>query len=337
MKALVRHKFGSLSYNNISEPHIRALDEVKIKVLYSSFCRDDMRYEDKDDIFMRPGIIGHEAVGIIEETSDLAKHQGFKIGDLVVLLPWSSCGHCFRCKSNNTHLCSQATIAQGVICQFVVKKTSELLKIPSNMLYKQAVLVEPVACVLEAISTLKLSYRSRVAVIGAGFSGLCFIKLLQQKGVKQIVAVEPIAKRRKEALNFGADVVIDPHNEDFNFAFSNASSHEGFDFIIETSSNIEMANISLSHLNRGGTLKLYTYYGNKRMMSIPIFGMYYNNITISCSSLCGLESMLIALEKIVTLSLEQLVTVEYPFDKAIEAYDRYKGFDYIKIGINHLK
>jgi|GEM_PF-5063778 len=335
MKAIVRNKFDRLERVDLPMPELKAQDDVLVRIVYTSLCRDDMRVEDKADVLLQPGIVGHEAVGIIENLGDYAKFKGFVKGDAVVVLPWAFCGKCHYCLSQRPHFCEGAHFHQGVSCEYLVSNVTQLLKVPFGLSYKQAVMMEPVGCVIEALNSLDMNFSSRIAIIGGGFIAACFIKFLKLRGVKNITVVEPMAERRNKAMAFGADSVIDPYSDDFQYGFSACCDHEGYDCIIETSSDVEMLNMSLSHLSKGGILKIFTYYSNQSVMSVPLVGLYYSNITISWSSLCGLDSMSIAADMIKRLSLDELITNEFSFEDYLPALEAYKNRECYKVGIRY--
>jgi threonine dehydrogenase-like Zn-dependent dehydrogenase len=335
MKALVRTKFDTLDIVDIPIPEVKEKDDVKIRLVYSSFCRDDMRLDDKSDVFAHTGIMGHEAVGIIEELGQYASFSGLAVGDLVMALPWSFCGRCHYCLAQKPQYCNQSHIHQGTMCQYIVRSCRQVIKVPNKLSYKHAVMMEPIGAIVEALNTLNISYNTRVAIIGGGFIGLSFLKFIQLRGAREVTVIEPIQERREQALKYGADFVIDPMSGDFHFDLSDCCDHEGFNVIIETSSDINMIEITLPYLSKGGEMKIFTYYGSKEKVSLPLLNLYASNITISWTSFCGIESVLTAAHMINKLSLDELITAEFDFDDSISAFETYKKLDHFKIGIKN--
>ncbi|MEG1292411.1 MAG: alcohol dehydrogenase catalytic domain-containing protein, partial [Lachnospiraceae bacterium] len=172
MKALVRNENGEIRIADIPEPYILKEDEVKIRVLYSAFCRDDMRYEDKTDVFSHIGVVGHEVVGVIEELGSYAQYAGFSLEDTVLVLPWESCGKCENCLSQRTQCCTEAHVVMGTMTKHIIRASRQLIKLDSDITFKQAVLMEPVGGVIEGLSKLPIDYDKEVLIIGAGFTGL---------------------------------------------------------------------------------------------------------------------------------------------------------------------
>ncbi|MCG6461232.1 alcohol dehydrogenase catalytic domain-containing protein, partial [Vibrio parahaemolyticus] len=134
-KAIVRNKLDVLEHISLPMPALNAEDEVLVRIVYTSLCRDDMRNEDKADVLIQPGIIGHEAVGIVEELGEYSKFKGLSRGDAVVVLPWAFCGKCHYCLSQRPHFCEESRFHQGVSCEYLVSNVSQLLKVPFGLTY----------------------------------------------------------------------------------------------------------------------------------------------------------------------------------------------------------
>lgn len=335
MLALTRGKGYEICLSDIPEPYILKEDDVKIRVLYSSFCRDDMRYLDKLDVFSKIGLLGHEVVGIIEDLGPYAKWSGFSIKDIVVVLPWDFCGKCEQCLSQRVQYCAEAHVVMGTMTKYIVRKSRQLIKIPHDMSYRQAVLMEPVGDILEGISKLPIDYNKEILVIGAGFIGLVFVKLLRMRGVKSITVIEPIVSRRKRAMLYGADYALDPYGKDFHMEVLETREFDGYDIVIETSSNVQMLESSVSFLAKGGVLEIFTYYGSMETISFPSLDMYASNITVLWSSLCSINSMKTAAYLIQKESLDELITMEYDFSHVLQAFEKFKTHDQIKIGVKN--
>jgi threonine dehydrogenase-like Zn-dependent dehydrogenase len=61
-------------------------------------------YAGEMNVAMEKGLImGHEAIGIVEEVGSEVKN--LKVGDLVVICPVISCGECLYCKRKEFSLC----------------------------------------------------------------------------------------------------------------------------------------------------------------------------------------------------------------------------------------
>ena len=104
---ILKEQKKPLHLEDIPKPIAKA-NELLIKVRACGVCRTDLHIKDGDLPQPKlPLILGHEIVGIVEDTG---KHvQGFHKGDRVGV-PWlgRSCGHCSYCKGREENLCENA-------------------------------------------------------------------------------------------------------------------------------------------------------------------------------------------------------------------------------------
>lgn len=332
MKALVRTLDSRIQLQNILEPQIQHDDEVKIQIVYSTLCRDDM-WDDPNNTFHREGIIGHEATGIICDTGHEASMHGFKKGDRVAISPFEACGICKNCIEQKPHYCSSARLSTGLIAEYVIKKHTQLIKISEDISFPQASLIEPVGDILEALEKLNIKFSNRILLIGAGFTGLTFLKLLRLRGVKNITVIEPLAERRDIALTYGADYVLKPFDENLSINLLKATNFECFDYIIDTSAHLETINSTLPSLIRGGSILLFAYNNPQAKLILPYFNMYMTNVNLIWSCMCSHQNMIAAIDIIKRLELQKLITAQYPLQNGVYAFNRYLTTKEIKIGI----
>ena len=95
MKAAVFHKPGHISVDNVRDPVIEHPDDIILKVTSTSICGSDLHIYDGFVPQLKNEILGHEFMGIVEETGPGVKK--LKPGDRVVVPFTIACGHCFFC------------------------------------------------------------------------------------------------------------------------------------------------------------------------------------------------------------------------------------------------
>lgn len=332
MQALIRKKGAQPKLASIDEPEISHSDDVKIRIEYSTLCRDDMHVSDDFNIFGY-GVIGHEASGVIVDAGNEAKRHGFLPGNRVTLMPFDSCGHCRHCLAQHPQYCLEAHLAPGVLAEYVVRKYEKLIPLPDSISFRQACLLEPVGDVLEALGKVKIDFSSEVLLVGAGFLGQVVLRILRMLGVKQIVVVEPIATRRQLALRYGADAAFSSNSPDLQVNLLKLTSFRGFDLVIDTSARSDIFDFALPCLTHGAVFLLLAYNDVHAKLTLPVLHMYSGNMQVLWSSLCGKEAMESAIHIVERLNLEDLITAEYPFRKSAEAYQAYIGTSEIKVGI----
>lgn len=98
MKALVFHKPGDVSVDNVKDPVIEKPSDAIIRVTSTAICGSDLHIY--NGMFPQPKdlILGHEFMGIVEETG--ANVKKLNRGDRVVVPFPIACGACFFCTHN---------------------------------------------------------------------------------------------------------------------------------------------------------------------------------------------------------------------------------------------
>lgn len=104
---------------------------------------------------------------------------------------------------------------------YCVVPQSQVYKIADTTSYEAAAMTEPVACCLHGIDMCNISCGDTVAVIGGGMIGMIMLQLAKISGAGKLIMIEPVAEKREIAKKLGADLCIDPINEDVKAVLSN--------------------------------------------------------------------------------------------------------------------
>lgn len=214
MLAAVFEGRGKLSLKKVPVPKIEKPDEVLLKVEAASLCGTDVHI-----LHVPPGhpaapgaILGHEYVGEVLEVGHAC--AGLQPGDKVAVDPNVTCGHCPACQLGRHNMCAHMTtlgiFIPGGFAPYNVAPARQLHKYDPKLKPEVAVFAEPLACVVNAFKKLNLFPGEGVVVLGAGPIGQYFIQLARAAGAGRILAVEPNPRRRKLAQVSGAEVVVDP-------------------------------------------------------------------------------------------------------------------------------
>jgi threonine dehydrogenase-like Zn-dependent dehydrogenase len=95
MKAAVIHGPGKVTCDNVDDPRIKAADDIILKVSATAICGSDLHIYSGGIPQPRPMVLGHEFMGIVEETGKGVTK--LKKGDRVVVPFPIACGSCFFC------------------------------------------------------------------------------------------------------------------------------------------------------------------------------------------------------------------------------------------------
>src|SRR5690554_4746185 len=159
MKALVLEEYNKLVYKDVPKP-VPNNDEVLVKVEAVGICGSDVHGMDGSTGRRIPPIImGHEASGIIIETGKNV--TGWSPGDRVTfdstiyrLDDWYTRKGLYNLSDNRMVLgvsCNDYR-RDGAFADYVTIPQHILYRIPDNVTFEQAVMVEPVAVALHAIN-----------------------------------------------------------------------------------------------------------------------------------------------------------------------------------------
>lgn len=248
MKAALWYDKKDVRVEDIEEPKVTK-DGVKIKVKWCGICGSDLHEYLGGPIFIpvgtphplsknvAPVVLGHECSGeVVEIGEDVTK---FKIGDRVVIEPIVACGKCPACKEGKYNLCTSLGFhglcgSGGGLAEYTVFPEGFIHKIPDDMSYEQAALIEPMAVALHSIRIANFKVGDTALVLGSGPIGLATIELLKAAGAKLIVVLQRKSIRQEYAKRAGADLVLDPNEVDIAEEVKKVTGGLGVDVAFET-------------------------------------------------------------------------------------------------------
>ncbi|MFI3254581.1 MAG: galactitol-1-phosphate 5-dehydrogenase [Eubacteriales bacterium] len=216
MKAAVLLGNNNIVYTDIEEP-ILEHGYAKIKVYVCGVCGSDIPRVHNNAAHNYPLVLGHEFSGeiidISENTFDL------KVGDSVSVAPLIPCNNCSDCHSGNYSLCEKYSFIgsrqQGGLAEYVVVPIQNLVKIPSNLSYVTAALIEPSTVALHALKVCGFGGNKTAVVIGCGIIGIFTIQWLKLLGATKVIAVARGCQAKLAAQKAGADIVLEDNVNDF--------------------------------------------------------------------------------------------------------------------------
>ena len=217
MKAAVFYKKEDLRIEDREIPKAYG-DKVLVKIKACGICGTDMHIFDGDEgAAPTPAgtTLGHEFAGEVVEVGEMV--NGIKVGDKVCVDPNKLCNECSFCKDGVGHFCENmigiGTTVDGGFAEYCLVPMSQVYKFEKDISFSEAAMTEPVACCLHGIDMCNINCGDTVLVIGGGMIGLIMLQLASLKGAANLILVEPIKEKRDHALKLGADIVIDPINE----------------------------------------------------------------------------------------------------------------------------
>ena len=167
-----------------------------------------------------PIILGHEFAGELysADTETLAKY-GLERGDRVAIEPLVECGKCEFCTKGLYNLCPNLRFIgyhyNGGFAEYALVPARKLYKIPKDMDFNHAALLDPLAVPIHAINLLPHDSVSSLAVIGDGMIGLITIWAAKEKlNPEKILIIGKHDYNLKVGLSLGADIVININDKE---------------------------------------------------------------------------------------------------------------------------
>ncbi len=208
-----------------------------------------------------PLVLGHEGCGIVEAMGN--KVRNFQIGDRVIgglNFDFSDIG----CESGwggfgeytlvNDH---DAMVADGVANKengwFEVYEIQRA--VDKGIQVNEAVMLCTWREVLGAFGDFNLTKADKILIFGAGPVGLSFVKFGKLLGIEWIGIVDPLACKRKKAMEMGADMAFDP--SDSELALFAENNTKFLTAIIDAVGKPSIINMALPMIKMGGSVCVY--------------------------------------------------------------------------------
>jgi L-iditol 2-dehydrogenase len=259
MKVAVYHSLQDIRIEEIPRPRIGE-DEALVEMKACGVCGSDLM-----DWYLTsktPLVLGHEPAGIIATKG--SKVKGFEVGDRVFVHHHVACLKCHYCLRGDYTLCKQfheTNIMPGGFSEYfrvpALNLGLDTLKIPDAMPFNEATLIEPIGCCLRAIKKCEVQAGDTVAVIGAGATGLIHVALSKFFGASQTIVSDLFRHRLDAARRLGADVVINPEDEDLEEVVRAETNDRGVDVAVVTAPSLKAYATALSVCRKGGKLCVF--------------------------------------------------------------------------------
>ncbi|MBP8959409.1 MAG: galactitol-1-phosphate 5-dehydrogenase [Bacteroidales bacterium] len=328
MKALVLEEYNKLVYRDWPDPETGP-DEVLVKVHATGICGSDVHGIDgSTGRRIPPLIMGHEAAGVIVgKGSTVTK---WKEGDRVTfdstiypLDDWYTLKGLYNLSDNRMVLgvATNEYRRHGTFAEFVNIPQHILYRIPNNVSFTQAAMVEPAAVAAHAVNLSCINWNDSVVVAGTGIIGLFIIQIARSRGCGNIFAIDIDDFKLEKAKNFGTDFVINSLSENAPERIMELTSGRGADIVFEAAGLQETVSISIDSVRKGGTVVLV---GNiSPVVQIPLQSVVTRQVKIQGScALCGEYSSVLDMMARGEVNVESLVSAEAPLSEGAEWFKK---------------
>ena len=171
------------SLNDLGNNHCR------IKIQNAGLCSSDIQRSHDSGAYYYPIIMGHEISG---EIAEVGKNiANYSVGDRVSVFPLLPCFNCEACVREMYAQCNDYSYfgsrTDGGYAEYLDVPEWNLFKLPDDVSFQDAALIEPLSVVVHALKRLDMikvnndNTPGSTIVIGAGFLGILAVQILRTK------------------------------------------------------------------------------------------------------------------------------------------------------------
>jgi threonine dehydrogenase-like Zn-dependent dehydrogenase len=253
MKAVTWQGKRDVRVETVPDPKIEDGGDAVIRVTSTNICGSDLHLYEVLGAFMEPGdILGHEAMGIVEEVGDAV--TALKPGDRVVIPFQVACGHCFLCGEQLYSQCETTQVREygtgaalfgySKLYGEVPGGQAEYLRVPHAQFTHIAVpggppderfvyLSDVLPTAWQAVQYAAVPDGGTVAVLGLGPIGDMSSRIAMQLGYR-VIGVDLVPERLERVRARGAEVVdLREHEDDLGDLLRSMTNGRGPDSVID--------------------------------------------------------------------------------------------------------
>ena len=340
MKAVLFYAPGDIRFEETVRP-TAGPGEVVVEIKAALTCGTDLKtYRRGHPVLIKeiPSVFGHELAGVIAELGPGV--EGFSVGQRVVAANSAPCGRCFYCRRDRFSLCENLNLLNGAYAENIAIPAriveQNLLPIPDGVTFRQAALVEPLACAIHGIERSKIGLGDVVCVIGHGPIGLMMIRLAKLKGARVIVVGRNPFKLEK-ARQFGADELVDitTVSNPVEVVHGLTPSGRGVDVAIEAVGLTETWEQAIAMTRPGGLVNLFGGCKSGTHIKVDTRRLHYDELEIIAVFHHTPRYIRAALSLIASGQIEAdaLITHEMGLERLEEAFQLMSSGGALKVAI----
>jgi len=328
MRALVLERQHELSLRDIDLPLSVGVADVRIKIDTVGVCGSDVHYYTHGRIgsfvVEAPMVLGHEAAGTIVEVG--AAVTSLKVGDRVCMEPGipdpSSRASKLGLYNVDPSVVFWATPpVHGVLTPEVVHPAAFTYRLPDNVSFAEAAMVEPFAVGLQAAVKAKIQPGDTAVVTGAGPIGIMAALAALAGGCSRVIVSDLMPEKLAIAGRYPGVSTVNIREKNLAEAVAAATREWGADVVFEASGAPKAYDGIQTLLRPGGCLVL--------------IGMPVAPISLDVSSIAAKEIRIetvfryanvfdraLAMIASGKVDLKPLISATFPFDDSIAAFER---------------
>ncbi len=326
MKALLLSQYRHLEMTDAPVPS-PGPDEVLMRVAACGICGSDVHgYDGSSGRRIPPIVMGHEAAGTIEAVGEHV--AALRVGDRITVDSTVYCGECGNCLRGDINLCDRRQVLgvscgdyrrAGAFAEFVAVPSRIVHRLPDNLPYTEAALLEAVAVALHAVSLVPIAAGSTALVVGAGTIGLLLQQALRVAGCSRVFVADVDPTRLKLSHELGATETLSAN--DLVQQILDRTDGVGADIAVEAVGKSEAVNAAIDSVRKGGSVILV---GNiSPEVTLPLQKVVTRQIRLqgSCAS-AGEYPRAIELISSGQIRVKPLITAVAPLEQGPQWFER---------------
>ncbi len=253
MKAVVWHGTEDVRVEEVDDPRIQEPTDAIVRITSSAICGSDLHLYKILGMYIDKGsILGHEPMGIVEETGEAVSH--IKPGDRVVIPFNIACGACFMCDQQLYSQCETTQVREhdkGAALFGYTKLygnvpggQAEYLRVPQaqfgpikvpfgpedeRFLYLSDVL--PTAW--QAVEYADVPKGGTIAIFGLGPIGQMSARIARHRGADQVFGIDLVPERIAMARRHGITAIDLNGCDDISAELRGMTGGRGPDAVID--------------------------------------------------------------------------------------------------------
>jgi L-iditol 2-dehydrogenase len=332
MKALLLSQYRHLELTDLPVP-TPGPDEVLVRVAACGICGSDVHgYDGSSGRRIPPLVMGHEAAGTVASVGKDVK--GLAEGERVTFDSTIYCGACAYCVRGEVNLCDRRQVLgvscgdyrrAGAFAEFVIVPERITYKLPDNLSFAEAALLEAVSVAIHAVSLIPIPPNSSALVIGAGTIGLLVQQALRAAGCSRVFVADVDATRLKLSKELGATATLSSGPE-LMPQLLKLTEGVGVDIAVEAVGRTETVVAAIDNVRKGGKIVLV---GNiTPEVTLPLQKVVSRQILLqgSCAS-CGEYPKAIELMSAGAIRVKPLISAIAPLEEGPQWFERLYGHE----------
>jgi len=272
--------------------------------------------------------MGHEAAGVITSMGKQVKE--WKTGDRVTfdstiyrLDDWYTLKGMYNLSDGRMVLgvSPEEYRRHGAFADYINVPQHILYRVPDEVTFTQASMVEPVAVAAHAVGLTPLEWNDTAVVVGCGMIGLFVVQVLRTRGCGRIIAIDLEDDKIALAKKLGADVGFNPKKDNIRKEIAALTEGRGADVAFEVVGVSDSVITAIDSVRRGATVTLV---GNlSPTAEIPLQAIVTQQIRLQGScAICGEYPAVLDMIARKEVNVEAILSAEAPLSEGAKWFQR---------------